>query len=161
MHYHNISKIAKDLIADDTFRSYYCGTVFKNYEKCFFGFCFIHNTIKFSGRCSRIFHIECTDLSMPMSLPINLQNNVESSSSCVKIYSMADETILLHTEWLCMKCKYEKVTPVTLHFNEHFLFENKCLNVRLQIVSDIKISDRKKSQDVNKFLSKLNDICPQ
>ena len=55
---------------------------------------------------------------MPMSLPINLLNSVEYNSSCVKIYFMIDETNLLHTERLCMKCKYEKVTPVILHFNK-------------------------------------------
>ena len=71
--------------------------------------CFsIYNTIKCSGSCSIIFHIECTDISIPISLLINLQNNVESNPSCVKIYSMVDDTNLLHTEWLCMKCKYEK-----------------------------------------------------
>ena len=35
---------------------------------------------------------------MPISLPINLQNNIESNSSCAKIYSMVDEINLLHTE---------------------------------------------------------------
>ena len=120
MYYHKISKIAKELTADGTFRSCYCGTVLKNCENCLFVFSFIHNTIKCSGRCSRIFYIECTDLSMPISLSVNLQNSVESNSSCVKIYSMTDETNLLHTKRLCMKCKYEKVTPITLHFNEHF-----------------------------------------
>ena len=160
--YHKLSKIAKELTADDTFRSCYCGTVFKNCVNCLFGFCYNHKTIKCSGRCSRIFHIQCTDLSMPISLPINLQNSVISNSPCVEIYSMTDETNLLHTEWMCMKCKYEKVIPVTLHFNEHFLFENKCLKVGLHIASDITISVRKKiSHDVNKYLSKLNDRCPQ
>ena len=59
-----------------------------------------------------------------------------------------------------MKCKYETITPVTLHFNEYFLFENKRLKVGLKISSDIPASERKKvPQDVDKFLSKLNDIC--
>ena len=40
-----------------------------------------------------------------------------------QIYSMVDYINLLHTEWLCMKYKYKKVTPITLYFNEHFLFE--------------------------------------
>ena len=97
-----------------------------------------------------------------MSLPISLQNNVESNSSSVKISSMVDETNLLHTEWCCINYKYEKVTPITLYFNEHLLFENKCLKVELQIASDITVSERKIiSQDVDKLLPKLNDICPQ
>ena len=75
---------------------------------------------------------------------------------------MADETNLLHTEWLCMKYKYEKIAPVILHFNEYFLFENKRFKVGLKISSDSTVSERKQvSQDANKFLSKLNDICPQ
>ena len=75
---------------------------------------------------------------------------------------MANGTNLLHTEWLCMKYKYEKNTPVILHFNKNFLFENKYLKVVLMISSDITVSKRKKvSQDVDKLLSKLNDICPQ
>ena len=99
---------------------------------------------------------------MHISLPINLKNSAESNTSCVEIYSIMDETNLLHTEWLCMKGKYEKITPVILHFNKHFLFENKCLKVGLKIFSDITVSERKQlSQDLDKFLSKLNDICPQ
>ena len=43
-----------------------------------------------------------------------------------------------------------KKSPVTLHFNEHFLFDNKCLKVGLMISSDITVSERKKiSQDVD------------
>ena len=61
-----------------------------------------------------------------------------------------------------MKYKYEKITPVILHFNEHFFFENKYLKVGLMISSDITVSKRKKvSQYFNKLSSKLNDICPQ
>ena len=101
-------KIAKDLTTGDTCRSCYCGTVFKHYHDRLFGFCSTHHTIKFYDRWSRKFHIECTDISIPISLTINLQNSVESNSSCVKIYSMANVTNLLHTEWLCMKYKYEK-----------------------------------------------------
>ena len=52
--------------------------------------------------------MECTDISIPICLPINLQNSVESNPLCVEIYSMVDETTLLHTEWLCMKYKYQK-----------------------------------------------------
>ena len=51
--------------------------------------------------------MECTDISIPICLTINLQNSVESNPSCVEIYSMVDETTLFRTEWLCMKCKYE------------------------------------------------------
>ena len=75
---------------------------------------------------------------------------------------MVDETTLIHTEWVCMKCKNDKITPVTLYFNENFLFENKFLKVGLMISSDITVSERKKiSQDVDTLLKKLNDICPQ
>ena len=114
----NKMKVAKHLITDDTFRSCYCGTVFKHCHDCLFGLCSTHNTIKCRDKCSRLFHIECTDISIPISLPINSQNSVESSSSYVKVYYMGDETNLLHTERLCMKCNYEKVTPVILHFNK-------------------------------------------
>ena len=56
----------------------------------------------------------------------------------------------------------KKNTPVILHFNKKFLFENKYLKVVLMISSDITVSKRKKvSQDVDKLLSKLNDICQQ
>ena len=88
--------------------------------------------------------MECIDISIPICLPINLQNSVESNPSCVEFYSMVDETNLSHTEWLCMKCKYEKMTPVTLYFNDFFLFDNKCLKVGLMISSDITVSERKK-----------------
>ena len=55
-----------------------------------------------------------------------------------------------------MKCKYEKITPVTLYFNEHFLFDNKCLKVGLMISSDITVSERKKiSQDVDTLFKKV------
>ena len=61
-----------------------------------------------------------------------------------------------------MKCKYGKIAPVTLYFNEHFLFDNKCLKVWLMISSDITVSERKKiSQDNDTLLKKLKDICPQ
>ena len=56
---------------------------------------------------------------------------------------MVDETNIFHTEWLCMKCKYGKITPVTLYFNEIVLFENKRLKVGLIISSDITVSERK------------------
>ena len=64
--------------------------------------------------------MECTDILIPICLPINLQNSVKSNPSCAEFYSMVDETNLFHTEWLCMKCKYEKITPVTLYFNENY-----------------------------------------
>ena len=54
-----------------------------------------------------------------------------------------DENNIFNTEWLCMKCKYEKISPVTLHFNEHFLFDNQCLKVGLMISSDITVSEKK------------------
>jgi len=135
--------IAKDLTIDDSFRSCYCGTVFKHCQDCLLGFCSIHNTWKCSGRCSTIFYIECTDISIPLCLPVNLQNSVKRNPSCAEIYYMVDETTLLHTEWLYMKCKYEKITPVTLYFNENFLFENKCLKGRSMISSDITVYERK------------------
>jgi len=160
--YRNISNIAKDLIPDGSFRSCYCGTIFKHCQDCLSGFCSIHNTLKCSGRCSTIFHMDCTDISIPICLPINLQNSVESNPSRVELYSMVDENNIFNTEWLCMKCKYEKISPVTLHFNEHFLFDNKCLKVGLMISSDITVSERKKiCQDVDTLLNKLKDICPQ
>ena len=56
--------------------------------------------------------------------------------SYVEIYSMVDETNIFHTKWLCMKCKDEKITPVTLYFNKKCLFENKCLKVGLMISSE-------------------------
>ena len=117
---------------------------YSNIVMIFFGFCSIHDTLKCSGRCSTIFHIECTDISIPISLPINLLNSVESNPSCAEIYSIVNKINLLHTEWLCIKYKYEKITPITLYFNEHFLFENKCLKVGLMISSDITVSERKK-----------------
>ena len=129
LYYRNTSNIAKYLAIDDRFRSCYCGTVFKHCQDYLLGFCSIHNTLKYSGRCSTIFHMECTDISIPICLPINLQNSVESNPSCVELYSMVDETNIFHTEWLCMKCKYETISPETLYFNEHFLIDNKCLKI--------------------------------
>ena len=162
LYYRNTSNIAKYLAIDDRFRSCYCGTVFKHCQDYLLGFCSIHNTLKYSGRYSTIFHIECTDISISISLPINLQNSVESNLSCAEIYSMVDETTLIHTEWVCMKCKNEKITPVTLYFNENVLFENKYFKVGLMISSDIIVYERKKvSKDVDKLLTKLNDIYPQ
>ena len=52
--------------------------------------------------------MEYTDISIPICLLINLQNSVESNPLCVEIYSMIDEPTLLHTQWLCMKYKYQK-----------------------------------------------------
>ena len=98
LYYRNILNIAKDLITDDNFRSCYCGTVFKHYQDCLLKFYSIHNTLKCSARCSIMFHIECTDISMSISLPINLQNSIQSNPSCVEIYYIVDETNLLHTE---------------------------------------------------------------
>ena len=121
LYYRNISKIAKDLTTNDSFRSYYFGMVFKHCQDCLLEFCPIHNTLKCSGRCSTIFHMECTDILIPICLPINLQNGAESNPSCVELYSMVDETPLLYTEWLCMTCKYEKITLITLYFNENFI----------------------------------------
>ena len=64
---------------------------------------------------------------------------------------MVDETNIFHTEWLCMKCKYEKITPINLYFNKKFLFENKFLKAGLMISSDITVYERKTlSQDVDK-----------
>ena len=58
-----------------------------------------------------------------------------------------------------MKCKYKKITPVSLYFNENFLFESKCLKVRLLISSDMTVYERKNVyQNVDKLLTKLNDI---
>ena len=100
--------------------------------------------------------MECTDISIPICLPINLQNSVESNPSCVEIYYMVDETTLLHIEWLRMECKYETITPVTLYFNESFLFENKHLKVGLIIFSDITVYERKQlSQDFDKLFKKI------
>ena len=128
----------------------------------YWDFCFIHNTLKYKSRCSTIFHIGCTDISIPICLPINLQNSVKSNPSYVEIYIMVDETTFLLIEWLCMKCKYKKITPVTLYFNEKILFESKCLKVKLLISSDMTVYERKKvSQNVDKLLTKFNDICPQ
>ena len=73
------TNIAKYLTTDDSFRSCYCGTVFKHYQDFLLGFCSIRNTLKCNGRCSTIFHIECTNISISLSLPINLQNSVESN----------------------------------------------------------------------------------
>ena len=94
LYYCNISNIAKDLITNDSFRSYYCGMVFKYCQDCLLDFFPIHNTLKCSDRCSTIFHMECTDISISICLPINLQNSVESNPSCVGFYSMVDETNL-------------------------------------------------------------------
>ena len=91
-------KIAKYLTTDDSFRSCYCGTVFKHCQDCLLGFFSIHNTLKCKDRCSTIFHIECTDISIPFCLPINLQNSVKSNPSYVEIYIMVDETTFLLTE---------------------------------------------------------------
>ena len=76
LYYRNISNIAKDLTTDDSFRSCYCRSVFKHCQDCLLGFCSIHNTLKYSGRYSSIFHMECTDILIPICLPINLQNGV-------------------------------------------------------------------------------------
>ena len=53
-----------------------------------------------------------------------------------------------------MECKYETITPVTLYFNESFLFENKHLKVGLIIFSDITVYERTQlSQDFDKLFN--------
>ena len=116
----------------------------------------LYNTLKCNGRCSVILYMECTNISIPIYLLINLKNSVESNPSCVEIYCMVDETTLLHIEWLRMKCKYETITPVTLYFNESLLFENKHLKVGLIIFSDITVYERTQlSQDFDKLFKKI------
>ena len=83
LNYRHTLSSPKKQSSNEQFKSRYCNTSFDYCLTCVSGFCHVHQTIKCTGECQRVFHINCSDI-----VSTDLINNSKINDLlCVEIYS--------------------------------------------------------------------------
>ena len=106
-----------------------------------------------------MFYVSCTDIDNNKLLT----NSKLNDSSCVNMYSSVDKIKFFNITQLCVECKHDRYEMIGLpNFDDKLSFKKMNLNVNLQMSYKITKKYKQKTlKQIEVFLSKLNDICPE